>query len=42
MNIYEKIKIRISQENIDTTPCKHNHVIFPDDKYLWLSEIIIC
>jgi hypothetical protein len=35
-----QIKVCISQEQFDTSACKHE-VNFPKEKYLWLSEIII-
>ena len=34
-----ELKINISQEKFDTSSCKYE-TTFPEDKYLWLSELI--
>jgi len=36
----DSIKIIVSQEKFDTLTCKYD-ITFPEEKYLWLSEIII-
>ena len=39
IHINETINIFISQENFSTSSCKYEST-FPDEKYLWLSELI--